>query len=141
MKNENGVIDLCMLPLLNGNTRPRNVVARAHVCLDGEDDWRASPGSRRFQSRPDQRRHHPATGKPERGGEAAVGVSGAQLDPPTVSHNLKIRKLCRQSSTKDTVQKKRKLFYIAGLFFFNQIKLITLDSGFILKNLYDSSKR
>ena len=56
-----------------------------HVCTDGEDNWGTSYGSLSVQPRHDQLCHHPATRQPERRGEAALDVSGSQLDTPTVS--------------------------------------------------------
>lgn len=61
------------------------VLRYLHVCTDGEDNWRTSYGSLSVQPCHDQLCHHPDTRQPERRGEAAVDVSGSQLDTPTVS--------------------------------------------------------
>lgn len=61
------------------------------VCVDGKDNRGTSTGSLSVQPRPDQLCRHPATRQSERGGAAAVDVSGSQLDTPTVSSSYRIR--------------------------------------------------
>lgn len=58
------------------------------VCVrtDGENNRRTSSGGLTVQPRHDELRCVPARRQPERGGEAAVEVSGSKLDTLSVSH-------------------------------------------------------
>lgn len=78
------MLDLCILAHLSGN-------CFVCLCTDGEDNRGARTWGLSDQPRPDQLCRHPATRQPERGGAAAVDVSGPQLDAPTVSKPYSIR--------------------------------------------------
>lgn len=82
-----GVLDLVTLAHLNGTHHAIMLLSFFLMCLcdpDGEDHRRPSTGSLGVQPRHDQLCHLTATRHPEWGGEAAVGLTGPQLESPTV---------------------------------------------------------
>lgn len=73
-----------MCPMHERILRPRPLDSLC-LCADGENHGGAVSRSLGVQPRHDQLGCLPAAGQPERGGEAAVDVSGSQLDAATVS--------------------------------------------------------